>query len=520
MRVATKVATGSGLLAAVLIGVLGYFVVLVRQLVVTNRELTAVHFRTTTIALDLLHQVDQIEVNARKFYVTRDGAYADRVSRARDDFAAGLAELRALSSRGADADAAARLDDLWRQFVFAAVPAPEMAARLAGVPDAMLTEVLATPIERLNRQTWVVLNASRQGIAAQVASVAESGRTAEWVSLALAGIAVLLAVLIVILTVRSIREPLRRLIEGTRAVASGEFSYQLDTTRGDEFADLAEDFNTMVRRLGELDRMKRGFVSHVSHELKTPLVAMQETNRLLLDGLPGPLTERQRRLLELNLQGSRRLSAMIANLLDLARVESGGMTYDIQPHDLAALARGATAELETLALERGVRFELDLPNEPVTVECDADRVMQVLVNLCDNAVKFSPEGGPITIVVRPEPALPSDTPRAAAASLRSGRSGPFAAVRVADLGGGVPEGEKARVFEKFRQAHQGSKRAGSGVGLGLAISAEIVRAHAGAIWVADNKPAGSVFVVLLPLAQPGPDRSGAGRGTIRATHET
>ncbi|OYV98132.1 MAG: hypothetical protein B7Z68_01650, partial [Acidobacteria bacterium 21-70-11] len=88
MRVATKVATGSGLLAAVLIGVLGYFVLLVRQLVVANQELTAVHFRVTTVALDLLHQVDQIEVNARKFYVTRDAAYADRVARARDDFAA------------------------------------------------------------------------------------------------------------------------------------------------------------------------------------------------------------------------------------------------------------------------------------------------------------------------------------------------------------------------------------------------------------------------------------------------
>lgn len=519
MRVATKVATGSGLLAAVLIGVLGYFVLLVRQLVVANQELTAVHFRVTTVALDLLHQVDQIEVNARKFYVTRDAAYADRVARARDDFAAGLAELRALASRGADADPVARLDELWRQFAFASVPAPEMAARLAGIADSRLSEVLATPIERLNRQTWAVLNASRQGIAAQVASVAGAGREAEWISFAIAGIAVLLAVLIVVLTVRSIREPLKRLIEGTRKVASGEFTYQLAATEGDEFAALAEDFNTMVRRLGELDRMKRGFVSHVSHELKTPLVAMQETNRLLLDGLPGPLNERQRRLLDLNLQGSRRLSAMIANLLDLARVESGGMSYDIRPHDLGALARDATAELEALAHERGVPFELDLPQAPVIVECDADRVTQVLVNLVDNAVKFSPQGRTVTVGVRLEPALPTDTPRVVAATLGPLRSGPFAAVRVADFGAGVPDREKLRVFEKFRQAHAGSKRAGAGVGLGLAISAEIVRAHAGAIWVADNHPYGSVFVVLLPVAPPGAEGSDAGGATIEPTHE-
>jgi two-component system sensor histidine kinase GlrK len=323
----------------------------------------------------------------------------------------------------------------------------------------------------------------------------------------------------VVLTVRSIREPLKHLIEGTRTVASGEFTYQLAATEGDEFAALAEDFNTMVRRLGELDRMKRGFVSHVSHELKTPLVAMQETNRLLLDGLPGPLNERQRRMLDLNLQGSRRLSAMIANLLDLARLESGGMRYDIRPHDLGALARDATAELEALAHERGVSFELDLPQPPVIVECDADRVTQVLVNLVDNAVKFSPQGRPVTVAVRLEPALPADTPRAFVAALGPARSSPFAAVRVADLGAGVPDSEKLRVFEKFRQAHAGSKRAGAGVGLGLAISAEIVRAHAGTIWVADNHPSGSVFVVLLPVAPPAPGRSDAGRATIEATHE-
>ena len=520
MRVATKVATGSGLLAAVLIGGLGYFAVLVRQLVAANHEITAVHFRATTVALDLLHQVSEIEINARKFYVTQDGAYADRVSRACDAVAAGLAELRPLAAHGAEADAVARLDESWRRFALAGVPAAAMAARLVAIPDARVAELLATPIEELDRQSWAVLDASRRGIAAQVASVARAGRNAEAISLAIAGIAVLLAALIVALTVRSIREPLTRLTEGTRTVAAGEFGVRLDTGTGDEFAALAEDFNTMVERLGELDRMKRGFVSHVSHELKTPLVAIQETNRLLLDGLPGPLTERQRRLLELNLQGSRRLSAMISNLLDLARLESGSMRYDVRPCDLAELARGAAAELEVLAHERGVRFELDVPPEPVLVACDPDRVTQVLVNLCDNAVKFSPPGRPVTLTVRVEPEIPADAPRAVAGLLGSARGGPFALARVADLGPGVPDRDKPRVFEKFRQAHEGSKRAGAGVGLGLAIAAEIVRAHRGAIWVADNRPSGSVFAVLLPVAPGAPQHPAAERATIRATHAT
>jgi two-component system sensor histidine kinase GlrK len=408
MRVATKVATGSGLLAALLIGVLVYFVLLVRQLVAVNHQLTEVHFRTTTVALELLGQLDQLELDARKFFVTRDTRYADLVADARTAFATGLAELEQLAARGADSEGIRRLVALWRAFPLATVARDQMAARLTTASDAELLQVVAAPLDDLHRETLAVLAASREGIAMQVAATGAAGREAEGFSLAVAGVAPLLAALIVALTVRSIREPLRRLTEGTRAVASGTFTYQLEATEGDEFASLAEDFNTMVRRLGELDTAKRGFVSHVSHELKTPLVAMQETNRLLLDGLPGPLTDRQRRLLELNLQGGRRLSAMIANLLDLARLEAGVMSYDVRPHDVTALARMAAGELETLAAERGVRLFTTL-RPAVVAECDADRVVQVLENLLDNAVKFSRRRFR-DAAVRSEPLLPGDVP--------------------------------------------------------------------------------------------------------------
>ena len=373
--------------------------------------------------------------------------------------------------------------------------------------DSDVLRELGDPIERLRREIWAVLELSRAKIAAQTAGAAATGRSAERISLALAGFAVLLAGLIVALTVRSINGPLRRLVDGTRAVADGAFGTQVEGGVSDEFAELARDFNAMVRRLGELDEMKRGFVSNVSHELKTPLVAMQETNRLLLEGLPGPLTERQRRLLELNLQGSRRLSAMIANLLDLARLEAGAMRYDMRQHDLRDIVRAATGELEAWADERSVSFELDLPASPLTVRCDADRMVQLLVNLLDNAVKFSPEGRTVSVSVRETLTPPDDRPDAA----RLASSGPFAEVRVADLGPGIPHGEKERVFERFHQAHRGTKRAGSGVGLGLAICREIVRAHTGASWVADNVPSGCVFVVLLPTGRSGGTNSGTTR---------
>ncbi len=522
MRVATKVATGSGLLAALLIGVLTYFVLVVRQLVGVNQELTAVHFRTTTVTLELLHQLDQLEQNARKFFVTRDPGYADRVSDARDAFASGLAELESLAPRGGEPVAVNHLAEQWRQFAFAPVPRQEMASRLAATSDPELLEVLAAPLEKLHLQTWAVLTASRDGIATQVRRAVHAGRAAQRLSLVVAGLALLLAVLIVVLTVRSIKEPLQRLTEGTRTVARGTFTYQLDTSRGDEFAELAEDFNTMVRRLEELDQMKREFVSHVSHELKTPLVAMQETNRLLLDGPPGPLTERQQRLLELNLQGSRRLSAMISNLLDLARLEAGVMRYDFRPHDLGALTRTAASELEAWAQEKGVGFDLDVPSTPLAVHCDADRISQVLVNLLDNAVKFSPGEGVVTVKVHVEAPLPPSAPRDLLLPLADPASGQrYAVLEIADHGPGIPDRNKRLVFEKFHQAEKGSKQASAGVGLGLAICREILHAHAGEIWVADNHPKGCVFTVVLPLQPPSDERIEGERVTIfqRTTHD-
>jgi signal transduction histidine kinase len=261
-------------------------------------------------------------------------------------------------------------------------------------------------------------------------------------------------------------------------------------------------------------------VSHVSHELRTPLVAMQETNRLLLDGLPGPLTERQRRLLGLNLQGSRRLSAMIANLLDLARLEAGVMRYDIRPHDLAALVRAAAGELEAWAQERGVRFAVEVPGTPLLAECDADRTVEVVVNLLDNASKFSPPDGAVAVRLRDAGSVPDEVPRDLARSLAGpGPNGRYAVLEIADLGPGVPDRDKRSVFERFHQAGTEATPRATGVGLGLAICHEIVRAHGGAIWVADNKPTGSVFSVVLPLRQPARDRPGTRRATM-ATSDT
>ena len=338
----------------------------------------------------------------------------------------------------------------------------------------------------------------RQPIESRVEESSRAGKRAQRISWVAAAAALALSLLVSFWIIRSISGPLGYLTEGTRAVAEGKFFYQLDETGGDELAQLAGDFNRMTRRFSELDEMKKDFVSHVSHELKTPLASMEEAVRLLLDGIPGPLNEQQKRYLELNLQSSRRLSALIGNLLDMSRMEAGVMQYDIKRHDLGALIRTVLEEFEAPLLEKSLRLEVQLPDQPFAVACDGDRIIQVLANLLGNALKFSPRGGVLRVRLSHEADVPDHVPPAMRDQLSRGRDAAgFALLSVANAGPGIPDAEKEKIFQKFYQVRPGSKTSGQGAGLGLAIGRTIVEAHRGAIWVEDNPGGGSLFYVLF-----------------------
>ncbi len=493
MRVSTRLVTGSGLLLALVGGVLVYQLSLMQELARANRDLVSKRFRATQAALDLARRLDELDEYARKFVVTRDQAYADRVSETRAAVTRDLSELEASVSAGGEISETLRLELLWRRFPLTASAPEAVAAELERLDPDAVEQQLTEPIADLRRQVWVVAATIQAAIEAGVANSARAARNAQRLSVTVMSAALALGTAIVFATVRSINAPLQRLADATRRVAKGDFSHHLQPSRGDEFAQMSADFNTMVDRLGELDGMKRQFVAHVSHELKTPLVAMQETNRLLLEGTPGALTDRQRRLLTLNLQGAERLAGTIANLLDLSSAEAGAMTYLFADHDLAALAERAAADFEALAHERRVVIEVQRPADGLDAECDAGRILQVLHNLLDNAVKFAPPETAVAITVGPAdgstPAGAAPVPPLACAELA-----------VSDRGPGIPDADKDAVFERFHQLRGGRRRAG-GVGLGLAICREIVRAHGGAIWMADTPGGGCTARILLPRRQ-------------------
>src|SRR5437870_9843892 len=137
------------------------------------------------------------------------------------------------------------------------------------------------------------------------------------------------------------------------------------TYLGIRLSRLEQTSKRMAARMVAADQMKKNFISHVSHELKAPLASMQETTHLMLERIPGPLTEKQQRLLELNLQGGKRLAQMIGNILDLSRLEAGIVEYEMQKADIAELLHGVVIEVSNQAQGKSLRLLIDIQRDPL-----------------------------------------------------------------------------------------------------------------------------------------------------------
>ncbi|MGE3909421.1 MAG: ATP-binding protein [Chloroflexota bacterium] len=232
--------------------------------------------------------------------------------------------------------------------------------------------------------------------------------------------------------------------------------------------------------LDEIDRMKAEFLSMISHELRTPLTAIIGYTDLLLREIHGPLNERQGHHQQAVRKAAHRLLGLINDLLDVNRLESGQISLQLEPVSLVEAVQRAVLEVEAAAHERGISLRLDLPSEAMTVTADRERLRQILVNLLDNAMKFTPGGGVVTVHVE--------------------RQGETAAVAVQDSGVGVPPEQLSRIWDRFHQADSSSRRHFGGTGLGLAIVRHLVERHEGQVSaVSEGTGQGSTFAFTLPI---------------------
>ncbi|MBF0294889.1 MAG: histidine kinase [Magnetococcales bacterium] len=235
-------------------------------------------------------------------------------------------------------------------------------------------------------------------------------------------------------------------------------------------------------QLRELDRMKDEFISTVSHELRTPLTSIRAFSEILRDNEDMDLVER-RNFTDIIVKEAERLSRLVNQILDLAKIDAGRMEWHEVEVDLPLLAREAIDATRQLFDNKAVRLINKVPEISCRRMADRDKIMQVIINLLSNAVKFcSPGTGEVCIEWR--------------------ETGEGVGLAVVDNGPGIPEGELEKVFDKFHQVNQGGMEWPLGSGLGLTISQRIIERHQGRIWVESTAGEGSAFIFTLPHPEP------------------
>jgi signal transduction histidine kinase len=440
----------------------GWNLIVTRQLTEAHRDLVDTEIPAVRIEVGLLESVSALRRVEGRYAILKDpdflAVFQDRIR----TVAADLDRLEDLLATPAEQEllreARTFLAEYRQLVVKRAIPAAATDHPATGLEDVLDRLYQASGAELRRRQDALETIAGRTRVLGAAALVA-----AALIGLGLGAFVVL-----------RVARPLHQLRTATRAVADREFSEPLRVSGPSDIRDLTQAFNRMAERLGEIDRLKDEFFTGISHDLRTPLAAIRWSADLLQTGSLGPLTPKQARLADTIQSSSRRLLALVSQIVELGRVRAGRLQLDLRPTDLRDVIGQAAEEVRPLAERGELRLEVSVPDDLPPTPADAERLQQIVVNLLANAVRFTPPGGRVSV------------------SAAAGRG--EVAVRVKDTGVGIPAVLVSKIFDPYEQAHHG--RGGSGVGLTLVRM--LVEAHGGRVWVESEEGRGSCFTFTLP----------------------
>ncbi|WP_459201159.1 cache domain-containing protein [Methanococcus sp. CF] len=312
-------------------------------------------------------------------------------------------------------------------------------------------------------------------------------------------IGLFIALLVSYIINRGIIKPLEQLKQGAERVSSGRYDQKVIVDSDDELGELAKAFNKMATQINisdeklkkhaeelkasynelkELDNLKSELIAIVSHELRTPLTSIKGYVELVLDGTMGAINDSQKKCLQVADDNIVRLRRLIESMLDLSKIERGELEMYREKVNIREIVGDVIEYLKPLATEKNIKLNSEV--EGINLEADKDRITQVLTNLIENAIKFSPANESILVsgVLENE----------------------HVHLKVTDRGAGIPKKDMVKVFDRFYQVDSSTKRKKGGSGLGLAVCKSIVEAHKGSIWVESELGKGSTFHILLPVS--------------------
>jgi signal transduction histidine kinase len=497
MRLPIKIFLACSLVVLVLAGVAVWSLVELAHLASAERTVTvqtAEALRLQVLIREAVVEASHLEMRNLVF---GDREYAAVSSARAARIASELDRVEALVTTDAERDSLKQAAQAFNDFRAIVVRARGLRARgdVKGAEELMqstgqpiVTRVVST-MDRLVRLTQSSLDRSQTAATEALGETRTAIERLRARTLTAVTVAMVAAVLVALagtaaIAVRLTRS-LRRLSEATKAVAEGAFHEPLSIESKDEVGELAQSFNRMAVRLREIDQLKEQFYTTVSHELRSPLNAMRESARLIEERAAGPLTTKQERLISIMHRSTERLLRLVNEVLDLSRASAGLLSLERGWFDAGAVIARTLDELRPQAEQRGVALRFENGAGAPRLFGDQDRVVQMLVNLVANALRFTPSGGSVTVRVH---ATDTDVQ-----------------VLVEDTGAGIRAELLPHVFERFRQAHSGR----GGTGLGLAIVRAMAEAHGGRVTVESEEGRGSRFTITLPQGAETPVPVGA-----------
>jgi signal transduction histidine kinase len=292
-----------------------------------------------------------------------------------------------------------------------------------------------------------------------------------------AGAATLAAVVVSLFVSTRIVTPIQRLLAASGRIASGHYAERVPAAEPDELGALAAQFNTMATELEAAERRRVALIGDVAHELRTPLATIEGYTEGLLDGVVAPEPATWALLHD----EAGRLRRLVQELQELSRAEARQLPLQLRPCPPAELVDQAVRRIGPQFAEKGVTLTTDICADLPPVQADADRIIQVLINLLGNALRYTPAGGHVQV--------------------RAERQDSAVTFHIADTGIGIAPEHLPHLFERFYRVDKARSRALGGSGIGLTISRAIVEAHDGQIWAA-SAGQGATFSFTLPIAQP------------------
>jgi signal transduction histidine kinase len=339
--------------------------------------------------------------------------------------------------------------------------------------------------DRLERLTNELVNKAEADMVASIDAAHAAYLTSRWEVIGFAVGAIALALGLGYAISWSLIEPVRRMDERLKQIASGDFAGRVEIPNADELGALAGNLNRMSEELGRLyaqlettSRHKSEFLANMSHELRTPLNAIIGFSEVLLERMFGELNPKQDEYLQDIMTSGRHLLSLINDILDLSKIEAGRMELELTAFDLPAAMENALTLVRGRAEAHAIALTRDVDRRLGEFVADERKLKQVLVNLLSNAVKFTPEGGRVEVR-----AAPADG---------------AVEISVSDTGVGIAPEDQEAIFEEFRQAGSDYTRKREGTGLGLALARKFVELHGGRIWVKSEVGKGSTFTFTLP----------------------